>query len=274
MRPEGGGRRAAGAGAGGLTACHSLHFKQPTSASACPGPLPPLRRFQAVLHTQAAGQASLRVVENNDFKQLPHLTLALRPGSDAALKQFLAFRLGELRSDCSQLSAELERTQVGAGWGGMGAWRIALKGTGNSDGSLLVAQRQWETLSTWPAPVPICPVCDLRRLPSPTTPAPAPALQSERNSLQNGLGEARRALAAARELHERHALEHEAEAKAREAAVTEAMARELSDLREASLRCGRVPTWLSVWLWLWSVHVCVGLFVWCHALACRHTCLP
>ena len=179
-----------------MTACHSLHFKQPTSASACPGPLPPLRRFQAVLHTQAAGQASLRVVENNDFKQLPHLTLALRPGSDAALKQFLAFRLGELRSDCSQLSAELERTQVGAGWGGMGAWRIALKGTGNSDGSLLVAQRQWETLSTWPAPVPICPVCDLRRLPSPTTPAPAPALQSERNSLQNGLGEARRALAA------------------------------------------------------------------------------
>jgi hypothetical protein len=73
-----------------------------------------------VLHTQSAGQASLRVVENNDFKQLPHLTLALRPGSDAALKQFLAFRLGELHGDCSQLSAELERTQVGAGRGSYG----------------------------------------------------------------------------------------------------------------------------------------------------------
>jgi hypothetical protein len=66
-------------------------------------------------------------------------------------------------------------------------------------------------------------------------------MQSERNSLQNGLGEARHALAAAREQHERHALEHEAEAKAREAAVTEAKAKELSDLREASLRCGLVP---------------------------------
>ena len=63
-----------------------------------------------------------------------------------------------------------------------------------------------------------------------------PGLQSERNSLQNGLGEARRALAAAREQHERHALEHEAEARAREAAVAESKARELSDLREASLR--------------------------------------
>jgi spindle assembly abnormal protein 6 len=51
-------------------------------------------------------------LENNDFKQLPHITLALRPGSDAAVKQWLAFRLGELRSDASQLSAELERTQA------------------------------------------------------------------------------------------------------------------------------------------------------------------
>lgn len=59
-----------------------------------------------------AGAATFRVVENNDFKQLAHISLAFRSGSDAAVKQFLAFRLGELRSDCSQLSAELERTQV------------------------------------------------------------------------------------------------------------------------------------------------------------------
>ena len=56
-----------------------------------------------MLHTQSAGQASLRVVENNDFKQLPHLTLALRPGSDAALKQFLAFRHALLTAEQAQL---------------------------------------------------------------------------------------------------------------------------------------------------------------------------
>lgn len=91
----------------------------------------PARRFQAVLHTGpaaagsggaaassgggGAGVATFRVVENNDFKQLAHISLAFRAGSDAAVKQFLAFRLGELRTDCSQLSAELERTQASAG---------------------------------------------------------------------------------------------------------------------------------------------------------------
>ncbi len=91
----------------------------------------PSRRFQAVLHTGpgapgsgggaaapssgGSGAATFRVVENNDFKQLAHISLAFRAGSDAAVKQFLAFRLGELRTDCSQLSAELERTQVGSG---------------------------------------------------------------------------------------------------------------------------------------------------------------
>ncbi|EFN57105.1 hypothetical protein CHLNCDRAFT_143927 [Chlorella variabilis] len=77
-----------------------------------------LPRFQAVLSVGgggAAGQGSLRVVENNDFKQLPHITLALRPGSDAAVKQWLAFRLGELRGDAGQLSQELERTQASRG---------------------------------------------------------------------------------------------------------------------------------------------------------------
>lgn len=68
-------------------------------------------RFQAVLQAQGP-QASFKVVENNDFKQVPHITLTFRPGSDAAVKQFLAFRLTELKSDCSQLSSELERTQV------------------------------------------------------------------------------------------------------------------------------------------------------------------
>lgn len=50
--------------------------------------------------------------------QLPHLALAVRPGSDAAVKQFLAFRLGELRGDCTELSSELERTQARQATGG------------------------------------------------------------------------------------------------------------------------------------------------------------
>ncbi|KAL4419535.1 hypothetical protein ABPG77_005766 [Micractinium sp. CCAP 211/92] len=154
-----------------------------------------LPRFQAILHATAptaptyapcghgpavlaatpaspapSAASSFRVVENNDFKQLPHICLAFRPGSDAAVKQFLAFRLGELRSDASALSAELERTQ------------------------------------------------------------------GERSSLQASLGEARRAAATAREQHERLLLEHEADARALEAAVLEAKAKELADLREAGLR--------------------------------------
>lgn len=75
-------------------------------------------------------------------------------------------------------------------------------------------------------------------------------LQGERNSLQTSLGEARRTAAAAREQHERLLLEHEADAKSREAAVLEAKARELADLREAGLRCGAggAPPWhAGIW---------------------------
>lgn len=91
-----------------------------TSSQPSPGYAP----FGQHPHSQGAGPGSLstpspsapaasfRVVENNDFKQLPHICLAFRPGSDAAVKQFLAFRLGELRADAGVLSAELERTQA------------------------------------------------------------------------------------------------------------------------------------------------------------------
>ncbi len=45
-------------------------------------------RFQAVLSCRAAGGDSVfRIVETNDFKQLPHITLAFRPGNDTAVKQ-------------------------------------------------------------------------------------------------------------------------------------------------------------------------------------------
>ena len=39
------------------------------------------RRFQAVLSSgRAPGESALQFLETNDFKQLPHLTLAFRPG--------------------------------------------------------------------------------------------------------------------------------------------------------------------------------------------------
>lgn len=38
-------------------------------------------RFQAVLAGgRAAGESALQFLETNDFKQLPHLSLAFRPG--------------------------------------------------------------------------------------------------------------------------------------------------------------------------------------------------
>eukprot|EP00983_Pelagomonas_calceolata_P119132 1160573-Pelagomonas_calceolata.AAC.2 len=43
-------------------------------------------RFQAVL-TARGSESVFRIMETNDFKQLPHITLAFRPGNDAAVKQ-------------------------------------------------------------------------------------------------------------------------------------------------------------------------------------------
>lgn len=43
-------------------------------------------RFQAVLAVRAA-DSGLKIVETNDFKQLPHITLAFRPGNDFTVKQ-------------------------------------------------------------------------------------------------------------------------------------------------------------------------------------------
>ncbi len=54
-----------------------------------------------------------RVVETNDFNQLPHITLAFRPGNDAAVKTFLAGRLSEVRASHSTLERHLSRVQVG-----------------------------------------------------------------------------------------------------------------------------------------------------------------
>ena len=37
--------------------------------------------------TVRGGESLFRIVETNDFKQLPHITLAFRPGNDTAVKQ-------------------------------------------------------------------------------------------------------------------------------------------------------------------------------------------
>ncbi|KAL3138442.1 hypothetical protein ABBQ32_006233 [Trebouxia sp. C0010 RCD-2024] len=66
-------------------------------------------RFQAVL--SARGSDSIfKIVETNDFNQLPHITLAFRPGNDVAVKQFLAFRLSEVKLNCEHLTADLNMT--------------------------------------------------------------------------------------------------------------------------------------------------------------------
>jgi hypothetical protein len=43
-------------------------------------------RFQAVLSTHTS-DSTFRVIETNDFKQLPHITLMFKPGNDFAVKQ-------------------------------------------------------------------------------------------------------------------------------------------------------------------------------------------
>ncbi|KAF6264226.1 hypothetical protein COO60DRAFT_1267074 [Scenedesmus sp. NREL 46B-D3] len=67
-------------------------------------------RFQAVLAVRAA-DSGLKIVETNDFKQLPHITLAFRPGNDFTVKQFLAFRLSEVKRDCQQLQNQLANSK-------------------------------------------------------------------------------------------------------------------------------------------------------------------
>jgi spindle assembly abnormal protein 6 len=42
--------------------------------------------FQAVLSVRP-GDSVLKIVETNDFKQLAHITLAFRPGTDYTVKQ-------------------------------------------------------------------------------------------------------------------------------------------------------------------------------------------
>lgn len=49
--------------------------------------------FQTVLIVRA-GDSVLKIVETNDFKQLPHITLAFRSGTDFTVKQVMTFAPG------------------------------------------------------------------------------------------------------------------------------------------------------------------------------------
>ena len=44
-------------------------------------------RFRAILQVSGASSGNLKLVETNTFKDLPHLTLQLRAGTDASIKQ-------------------------------------------------------------------------------------------------------------------------------------------------------------------------------------------
>lgn len=114
-----------------------------TAAPAAAAMVPPggACRFRAILQVAGAGAGTFKLVETNTFKDLPHLTLQLRAGTDASTKQvrqllretslpaarlhlysylftfltpiylgafqFLAFRLGEVKAECAQLTASL-----------------------------------------------------------------------------------------------------------------------------------------------------------------------
>jgi spindle assembly abnormal protein 6 len=67
-------------------------------------------RFRAVL-TMSAGESLFKMVETNDFKQLAHIGLCFRPGSDMAIKSFLAFRLTEVQQERENLSRDLSSTK-------------------------------------------------------------------------------------------------------------------------------------------------------------------
>lgn len=54
------------------------------------------------------GQAALQLVETNDFKQLAHISLSFRPGTDSAVTSFLAFRMCEIRRDRDDLRKSLD----------------------------------------------------------------------------------------------------------------------------------------------------------------------
>jgi spindle assembly abnormal protein 6 len=70
--------------------------------------VPCFRAFLCALN----GQYVFKLVETNDFKQLAHISLCFRPGTDAAVKSFLAFRVSELRRDRDDTREQLRAAKL------------------------------------------------------------------------------------------------------------------------------------------------------------------
>ena len=66
-----------------------------------------LPMFQAILLVGSA-DSLFKVVETNDFKQVSHINLCFRHCSDAAVKDFLSFRLAETRDELRSVQAQLD----------------------------------------------------------------------------------------------------------------------------------------------------------------------
>lgn len=65
-------------------------------------------RFRAVFHFGSGHtNPTLRLIECNEFKELPHITLQLRSGNDSAIKDFLSFRLDEVQTELAKKAEEL-----------------------------------------------------------------------------------------------------------------------------------------------------------------------
>lgn len=69
-----------------------------------------LPTFKAVLDF-FNGEWLLKLVETNDFKQIPHITLAFRRGNSHAVHCFLALRATELKLDRDRLKGNLTQEQ-------------------------------------------------------------------------------------------------------------------------------------------------------------------
>lgn len=65
--------------------------------------------FMAKLDT---GNGNFSIVESNNFKLLTHICLQLRPGNDAAIKNYLASRLFTFCSLSQRLGRDLEHTKA------------------------------------------------------------------------------------------------------------------------------------------------------------------
>jgi spindle assembly abnormal protein 6 len=97
-----------------LTQCcgeNGVITQGPVETSHAQPPPPPQQtlsgKFRAILNIAGSGAGLLRLVESNTFKDLSHLSLQLRAGTDSSIRQFLAFRLAEVKLDCGRLSASL-----------------------------------------------------------------------------------------------------------------------------------------------------------------------